>query len=105
MIHHFRRLIIISSLVTIGIALGWYWSKPKPVLVNVQTVERGTVQSSVSNTRAGTVKACRRAKLSPAIGGVIAELPIKQGDRVKSGQLLLALWNDDLGHKVIIPQG
>jgi HlyD family secretion protein len=104
MIHHFRRLIIISSLIAIGIALGWYWSKPKPVLVNVQTVERGVVQSSVSNTRAGTVKACRRAKLSPAIGGVIAELPIKRGDRVKSGQLLLALWNDDLVAQVTLAQ-
>lgn len=104
MIHHFRRLIIISLLVTIGIVLGWYWSKPKPVLVQVQAVERGSVQSSVSNTRAGTVEACRRAKLSPSIGGIIAELPIKQGDPVKSGQLLLALWNEDLVAQVTLAE-
>ena len=96
MTHHLRRLIIISSLVAIGIALGWYWSQPKPVPVQIQTVERGNVQSSVSNTRAGTVEACRRAKISPSIGGIIAELPIEQGDQVKSGQLLLSLWNEDL---------
>jgi HlyD family secretion protein len=100
MTHHLRRLIIICSLIAIGIALGWYWSKPKPVLVRVQAVERGTVQASVSNTRAGTVQACRRAKLSLAIGGTIAELPIEQSDHVKKGQLLLALWGEDLAAQV-----
>lgn len=100
MSHHLHRLLIISVLLAIGIALGWYWSQPKPVLIQTHTVERGTVQSSVSNTRAGTVEACRRAKISPPIGGIIAELPIQQGDRVKTGQLLLALWNEDLDAQV-----
>jgi len=54
------------------------------------------VERTVANTRAGTVKACRRAKLSPSVGGQIASLPIKEGDLVKKGQLLLQLWNDDL---------
>lgn len=102
--HHIRRFFIISTLIAIGIALGWYWSQPKPVLITVQVVERGSVQSSVSNTRAGTVKACRRAKLSPSVGGIIAELPIEQGDHVKSGQLLLALWNDDLAAQVTLAE-
>ena len=96
MTHHLRRLVIISSLVTIGIILGWYWSQPKPVLVRVEAVMRGPIESTVANTRAGTVEACQRAKLSPSIGGLIAQLPIKQGDHVKAGQLLLSLWNDDL---------
>ena len=96
MTHHLRRLIIISVLIGIGAVLGWYWSKPKPVLVRVQAVERGAIESTVANTRAGTVEACQRAKLSPSIGGLIAKLPIKQGDTVKAGQLLLSLWNEDL---------
>lgn len=96
MIHHFRRLIIISVLISIGVALGWYWTKPKPVLIRVAAVSRGPIESTVANTRAGTVKACQRAKLSPSTGGLIAELPIKQGDHVKTGQLLLSLWNEDL---------
>jgi len=50
----------------------------------------------VANTRAGTVKACRRAKLSPSAGGQIASLPVQEGDFVKQGQLLLELWNKDL---------
>lgn len=96
MTHHLRRLIIISILIGIGVVLGWYWSKPKPVLVRVQAVERGVIESTIANTRAGTVEACQRARLSPSIGGLIAELPIKQGDHVKAGQLLLSLWNEDL---------
>jgi HlyD family secretion protein len=54
------------------------------------------VEEIVANTRAGTVKACRRARLAPAMGGQIAELPAHEGDRVEAGELLLALWNRDL---------
>lgn len=96
MTHHLKRIIIIGVLLAIGAALGWYWSQPKPVLVKVQAVERGSVQSTASNTRAGTVKACRRAHLAPAVGGLIAKLPVSQSDHVKSGQLLLELWNHDI---------
>ncbi len=75
---------------------GWWATRPKPVAVAVAAVERGTVERTVANTRAGTVKACRRAKLSPSAGGQIALLPINEGDQVKRGQLLLELWNKDL---------
>ncbi len=59
-------------------------------------MERGPIESTVANTRADTVEACQHARLSPSIGGLIAYLPIKQGDHVKTGQLLLSLWNNDL---------
>jgi HlyD family secretion protein len=77
-------------------AAGWYLSRPKPITVTVAPVERGTVESTVSNTRAGTVKACRRARLAPAIGGQIAKLAVKEGDKVTTGEVLLSLWNDDV---------
>ena len=83
-----------------GLALlagaGWYYTRPAPLLVQLIKVERGVVEATVSNTRAGTVKACRRAKLSAPAGGQIAHLRVKKGERVKSGQVLLELWNDDL---------
>ena len=94
-----RRLprYLIAALVLAGLAAwGWWATRPKPVPVLVAAVERGTVEKTVANTRAGTVKACRRAKLSPSSGGQIAALPIAEGDQVKKGQLLLELWNKDL---------
>ncbi|MCR4298916.1 MAG: efflux RND transporter periplasmic adaptor subunit [Gallionella sp.] len=74
----------------------WHLTRPEPVRVKLARVERGTVEATVSNTRAGTVKACRRAKLAPTVGGQIAHLLVKKGERVKAGQVLLELWNDDL---------
>ncbi|MDP3695581.1 MAG: efflux RND transporter periplasmic adaptor subunit, partial [Desulfocapsaceae bacterium] len=59
-------------------------------------VERGAVEKVVANTRSGTLKACRQAHLSPAIGGQLNILAVKKGDKVEQGQLLLELWNKDL---------
>lgn len=77
-------------------AVIWHFTRPEPVRVQLAKVERGMVEATVSNTRAGTVKACRRAKLAPSAGGHIAQLRVKKGERVKADQILLELWNDDL---------
>ena len=75
---------------------GWHVTRPKPPEVELATIENGVVEATVVNTRAGTVKACRRAKLAPAAGGQIVKLWVKEGERVKAGQALLELWNRDL---------
>ncbi len=77
-------------------SLFWYATRTKPVVVTLYTVERGRVEKTVSNTRVGTVKACRRSMVAPAIGGEVSRLPVKEGDRVERGQVLLELWNEDL---------
>ena len=82
----------------------WHYTRPKPLPVAVKPVTRGLVERTVANTRAGTVKACRRAKLSPSIGGQIARLPVKKGDRVKEGALLLELWNNDIAAQVMLAE-
>lgn len=94
-----RRLIrwLFALLVIAGIAFFvWQKTRPKPVEVVVKPVVRGLIEKTVANTRAGTVKACRRAKLSASVGGQIASLPIHEGDQVKAGTLLLEIWNEDL---------
>ena len=94
----FRPRRVIITLVVVGLAAGglWYAKRPKPIDVTVESAEIGLVEETVANTRAGTVNACRRAKLSPGIGGQIAVLDIREGDKVKAGKLLLSLWNKDL---------
>jgi HlyD family secretion protein len=88
---------IVAGLVIAGIAfLIWQKTRAKPVEVMVEPVTRGIVEKTVANTRAGTVNACRRARLSPSIGGQIAALPIREGDQVEAGDLLLEIWNEDL---------
>jgi HlyD family secretion protein len=96
MIRHRKKLLITVSLIALVVVFIWYSSRPKPIEVTVEPVEKGKVEQTVANTRAGTVKACRRAKLSPGVGGQISLLDIKEGDQVKAGTLLLELWNKDL---------
>ncbi len=64
---------------------------PKPVRVRVATAERGEVEETVTNTRAGTVKVRLRARLSPQMGGLVGALPHREGTWVASGDLLLKL--------------
>jgi len=98
-----RTVLVIG--IAAAVAAAWYYQRQtKSVEVRVQAVERGLVEETVSNTRAGTVKACRRAKLAPSVGGQIAALLVREGDRVKQGDLLLELWNQDLRAQVSLAE-
>ena len=99
-----KKIVVIAAILLLVSAAVWQFSRPNPITITTHTVARGDVEASVANTRAGTIKACRRAGLSPATGGQIAQLPIKEGDQVKRGQLLLALWNDDLQSQVALAE-
>jgi len=88
---------LLLAVVMVGVvAAGWWWlTRPKPIPVVFKTVDRGRVESTIANTRAGTVESCQRSKLATIMGGRIEKLPVKEGDHVKKGQLLMKLWNED----------
>src|SRR5512139_668175 len=90
-----RRLALITILALAAVAAAFWFTRPKPIPVVLKEVAAGKVEATLANTRAGTVEACQRTKLSTIIGGRIEYLGVKEGDRVKKGQLLLKLWNDD----------
>ena len=94
-------MIMLVILAVIGAMIG-YFTRPRPVPVRVHEVARGVVEQIVANTRVGTVKACRRSRLSTSIGGQIESLLVHEGDQVKKGQLLLRLWNRDLKAQVTL---
>ena len=94
------RTVVVLGIVAIGVITARYFTKSEPVAVVLASVERGEVQATVSNTRAGTVKACRRARLAPATGGQVAQLSVREGDRVESSQILMVIWNEDLEARV-----
>jgi len=71
-----------------------YVLTPDPIPVSVVTVERGRVEATITNSRAGTVKARQRAKLSPEIGGRVAKILYRKGDHVRAGDVLLRLQDD-----------
>jgi HlyD family secretion protein len=91
-----RALAVLVVLVAAGVAIALWVGRTQPIVVDLAEVGRGPVAETVTNTRAGTVKACQRAKLAPPAGGQIARLPVKKGDQVEKGQVLLELWNDDI---------
>jgi HlyD family secretion protein len=98
------RFVIFTLIVALLSYAVWFATRPKPIEVELATIIRGTVESTVVNTRAGTVKACRRAKLAPATGGQIIKLQVKEGERVKQGQMLLEIWNSELAAKLELAQ-
>ena len=89
----FITLLFIAAAITVLVV---WLSREKPVEVIVKKVDVGAVQETVANTRAGTIEACRRAGISPSIGGQISSLPVKEGDIVEQGQILMELWNEDV---------
>jgi HlyD family secretion protein len=97
-------LIILTVVILLFIGLK-YLTRAKPVAVAFQEVEVGTVEATVANTRAGSVKARHRARLAPAIGGQIATLNVQKSDVVKQGQILLTLWNKDILAELKLAQG
>lgn len=90
-----KKLIALVAVVGLAVAAIWYAGRKPPPEVVLHTVARGTVEKTVSNTRAGTVDACRRSKLSMPIGGRVDQLLVDEGDIVEAGQVLLSLWNKD----------
>ncbi|MXS79881.1 HlyD family secretion protein [Nitrosomonas eutropha] len=90
------RIAGIALLITAAGYITWHLTRSQPLEVELATVSRGAVEATVVNTRAGTIKACRRAKLSPQAGGQIIRMEIREGDRIKKDQVLLELWNTDL---------
>jgi HlyD family secretion protein len=99
-----QRYLVYLGLIAILATGIWWLTRAEPVEVNVATVSRGQVESSVANTRAGTVNACRRAKLAPVIGGQIASLPVREGEQVEKDQILLELWNKDLAAQLLLAE-
>jgi HlyD family secretion protein len=98
------RLVVVALLVAAGVALRLTLLAPKPLDVKVARVERGTVEQTVTNSRAGTVKARLRAHLSPEVGGRIAQIPHREGERVVAGEVLLRVDDATLKAQHLLAQ-
>lgn len=90
-----RKVLILVPLLLLGAALFWWFNRPQPLPVRLLAVERGPVERLVANTRAGTLKACRRTHLSFSLGAQVSERLVQEGERVEAGQVLMRLRQDD----------
>lgn len=88
---HTRWVIAVVAIVTLLVVLRITVFRPPVVQVRTAAVERGEVEETVTNTRAGTVKVRLRAELSPQIGGLVVALPHREGERVARGDLVVEM--------------
>ncbi len=85
------RATILIALVAIALLLRATVLAPEPLPVRTVAAATGQVEETITNSRAGTVKARRRAKLSPDTGGQVVAIPFREGDRVEAGAVVLRL--------------
>ncbi|MBW4464606.1 MAG: efflux RND transporter periplasmic adaptor subunit [Pegethrix bostrychoides GSE-TBD4-15B] len=66
-----------------------------PIDLAAMTVPVESESIQVRITASGTVQPIQTVNVSPKNPGILAELSVKQGDRVQKGQLLARMENDD----------
>lgn len=64
---------------------------PERIQVSAVRVEAGRVESTLANTKAGTIRARLRARMAPETGGRVVEVARREGDRVEEGAVILRL--------------
>ncbi len=85
------RVGVLLLLIAAGAALRFTVLAPDPVEVRVASVGRGVVDSIVTNSKAGTVKARRRSRITAETGGRVTEIAHREGERVSTGDILVRL--------------
>jgi len=79
-----------------------YRTRFAPLPVTAHVVQRGEIVAEVMGT--GTLESHVSATISPKIGGLITEVLVDQGDRVRGGQVLVRLHDADLKRQVEVAE-
>jgi HlyD family secretion protein len=87
----FIAAISVAALVVLGFVLIRYWQGPSMAAYQIQT--RPLVQTVVAT---GRVVSVSRAQVGSQISGVVLERRVREGDRVKPGDILVVLRAEDL---------
>lgn len=67
-------------------------SKEEIILVTTEKVQKRTITQTVAST--GTIEPEFKVVITPEVTGEIIELPVKEGDQVRKGQLLIRIKGD-----------
>jgi HlyD family secretion protein len=91
-----KKIIIFSSiglLAVVAAVVLFLGSKKEPIVsVQVEKVKRHTITQVVTAT--GKIQPEIQVKISPEVSGEIVELPVKEGQKVKKGQVLMKIKPD-----------
>jgi HlyD family secretion protein len=92
----------IRALVVVAVVAAGYLLFNLPVAVHSHPVSSGPIMAEVMGT--GTLEARTKVTISPKIAGRVFEVLVDQGDRVKAGQLLVRLDDEELEQQVQIAE-
>ena len=92
--------IVFFALVFLFVLLRATVFAPAPIEVRVEPVQRGLVQATLTNSKAGTVIARRRSRIAAEIGGRVVEIVHREGAHVKAGEVLVRLAEESLRAKL-----
>jgi len=84
-------VVVLIIFAVIGKKQGWF-GKALTVKVAVENVEKRVIVETI--TANGKIQPEKEVKISPDVSGEIVELPIKEGDYVEKGKLLLRIRPD-----------
>ena len=91
-----RRLALLALIVLILAGLAWavFFRKKEPVItVQTETVKRRNLTELVVAN--GKIQPVTQVKISPEVSGEIIELPLKEGQPVTKGDLIVKIRPDD----------
>jgi HlyD family secretion protein len=85
------RVAVVLAIVAAGVAMRLTVLAPDPAQVRVTSVERGVVESTVTNSKAGTVRARSRSRITAETGGRVTQILHREGEQVEAGAVLVRL--------------
>lgn len=88
----------IAAVIIIGIYYRSTHPSATPVQYRTAAAEKGTLTTSVSGS--GNIVVDQSSNIDPTITGTVSNLSVTTGDKVKKGQLLFTIVNDQLGVNV-----
>ncbi len=87
----------VATLAVIGMVM--YFRSGDPAdLYETETLSRGTVIQEVSVT--GSIQPTERVELEPEVSARVVDIPVTEGGQVKTGDLLVALEDNDLKARI-----
>jgi HlyD family secretion protein len=82
----------------------YYFVREPEIAVTAQTVSKGHVEQTITAMSSGTVKPKLDSMIAGGTVGTVVAIPVKEGDRVKQGDVLVELNHAELDAQVALAE-